>query len=94
MRLYGREFFLKKLRKNIQFITVLPILGNFCNFWGVFCPVLFVQNFPTKNWVVQKKNDFQKVWYNRRGGFASVEMRCRELSRLSKDGITTLLEMF
>ena len=31
------------------------------NFWGVFCPFLSVQNFPTKNKVSQKIINFKKV---------------------------------
>ena len=45
---------------NAQVITILPFLGTFCNFWGVFCPILFGQNLPTKILVTQKKNTFRK----------------------------------
>ena len=38
------------------------LFGYFCNFWGVFCPILFAQDFPTKllvapnNWLDKIKN--------------------------------------
>ena len=48
-------------RKIVQIFTRLHYLGNFCNFWGVFCPILFAEKFPTKllvapnNWLDKSK---------------------------------------
>ena len=40
--------------KNIQFLTVLPFLGKFCNFLGVFCLFCLPKTFRQKCWLRQK----------------------------------------
>ena len=47
-------------RENAQFITILPFWGKFCNYFVVFFPILFAQNFLTQILVAQKNMTVRK----------------------------------